>query len=60
MRRADVGPLMPTLGPISGSHQGPAARTAAIRGRIHGCIRTFRGSVRFFSVAPRPPSIHGT
>src|SRR6516225_2259953 len=39
---------------------GPAARTAALRGRIHGCTRTFRESVRFFSLAPRAPSIHGT
>src|SRR5262245_5371557 len=28
---------------------GPAARTAAFRGRIHGCTRTIRGNVRFFS-----------
>src|SRR5712692_9344402 len=33
---------------------GPAARTAAFRGRIHGCTRTLRKNVRFFS------SIHGT
>src|SRR6202022_2852644 len=39
---------------------GPAARTAASRGRIHGCTRTSRESVRFFSLAPRAPSIHGT
>src|SRR6516164_6841367 len=39
---------------------GPAARTAAFRGRIHGCTRTFRKKVRFFSLAPRAPSIHGT
>src|SRR6516164_10939415 len=39
---------------------GPAARTAAFRGRIHGCTRTFRQDVRFFSLAPRAPSIHGT
>src|SRR2546425_5000970 len=39
---------------------GPAARTAAFRGRIHGCTRTIRGTVRFFSLAPRAPSIHGT
>ncbi len=37
---------------------GPAARTAAFRGRIHGCTRTIRGNVRF-SLAPRAPSIHG-
>jgi len=37
---------------------GPAARTAAFRGRIHGCTRTIRGNVRFFSLAPRAPSIH--
>src|SRR3989442_845642 len=37
---------------------GPAARTAAFRGRIHGCTRTIRGTVRFFSLAPRAPSIH--
>ena len=28
---------------------GPAARTAAFRGRIHGCTRTIRGTVRFSS-----------
>jgi hypothetical protein len=28
---------------------GPAARTAAFKGRIHGCTRTIRGNVRFFS-----------
>src|SRR6516162_8357764 len=39
---------------------GPAATTAAFKGRIHGCTRTFRESVRFFSLAPRAPSIHGT
>src|SRR5438309_3023424 len=39
---------------------GPAARTAAFRGRIHGCTRTIRGNVRFFSLASRAPSIHGT
>src|SRR4029077_15018728 len=39
---------------------GPAARTAAFRGRIHGCTRTIRGNVRFFSLASRVPSIHGT
>jgi len=39
---------------------GPAARTAAFRGRMHGCTRTFREDVRFFSLAPRAPSIHGT
>jgi hypothetical protein len=32
------------LGPISGSHQGPAARTAAFKGQIHGCTRTLRGT----------------
>jgi hypothetical protein len=38
---------------------GPAATTAAFKGRIHGCTRTFREKVRFFSLAPRAPSIHG-
>ena len=28
---------------------GPAATTAAFKGRIHGCTRTIRGNVRFFS-----------
>src|SRR5262245_37591521 len=28
---------------------GPAARTAAFRGRIHGCTRTIRRTVRFSS-----------
>ena len=39
---------------------GPAAKAAALKGRIHGCTRTFREKVRFFSLAPRAPSIHGT
>jgi hypothetical protein len=38
----------------------PAARMAAFRGRIPGYTRTIRGTVRFFSLAPRAPSIHGT
>src|SRR6202047_777266 len=38
----------------------PAARTAASRGRIHGCTRIVSRKVRFFSLAPRAPSIHGT
>src|SRR5258708_1391527 len=37
---------------------GPAARTAAFKGRIHGCTRTLSKKVRFFSLAPRAPSIH--
>src|SRR5512132_1794764 len=37
---------------------GPAARTAAFRGRIHDCTRIVSRKVRFFSLAPRPPSIH--
>jgi hypothetical protein len=28
---------------------GPAAKTAALKGRIHGCTRTIRKNVRFFS-----------
>ena len=39
---------------------GPAARTAAFRGRIHGCTRIVSRKVRFFSLAPRAPSIHGS
>ena len=39
---------------------GPAATTAALRGRIHGCTRIVSRKVRFFSLAPRAPSIHGT
>src|ERR1700732_2329143 len=39
---------------------GPAARTAASRGRINGCTRIVSRKVRFFSLAPRAPSIHGT
>src|SRR5258708_1202618 len=27
----------------------PAAKTAALKGRIHGCTRTLRGNVRFSS-----------
>src|SRR6202048_4306681 len=34
---------------------GPAARTAASRGRIHGCTRIVSRKVRFFSLAPRAP-----
>ena len=37
---------------------GPAATTAASRGRIHGCTRIVSRKVRFFSLAPRAPSIH--
>ena len=37
---------------------GPAARTAAPRGRIHDCTRIVSRKVRFFSLAPRAPSIH--
>src|SRR5262245_15629623 len=37
---------------------GPAATTAAFRGRIHGCTRIVSRKVRFFSLAPRAPSIH--
>src|SRR5436305_5141076 len=37
---------------------GPAARTAAFRGRIHDCTRIVSRKVRFFSLAPRAPSIH--
>jgi hypothetical protein len=37
---------------------GPAATTAAFKGRIHGCTRAFREKVRFFSLAPQAPSIH--
>src|SRR5215471_16111958 len=48
------------LGPISGSHQAPQPERLHSRGRIHGCTRTIRGNVRFFSLAPRAPSIHGT
>jgi len=39
---------------------GPAATAAAVKGRIHGCTRIVREKVRFFSLAPRAPSIHGT
>src|ERR1700730_14555698 len=38
---------------------GPAARTAASRGRIHGWTRIGFRKVRLFSLAPRAPSIHG-
>src|SRR6516162_7306882 len=38
---------------------GPAATTAAFRGRIHGCTRIVSRKVRFFSLALRAPSIHG-
>jgi hypothetical protein len=38
---------------------GPAARTAVLfRGRIHDCTRIVSRKVRFFSLAPRAPSIH--
>jgi hypothetical protein len=39
---------------------GPAATAAALKGRIHGCTRIVSRKVRFFSLAPRAPSIHGT
>ena len=39
---------------------GPAATTAAFKGRIHGFTQTIRGDFRFFSLALRAPSIHGT
>src|SRR5262249_32549792 len=39
---------------------GPAATTAALRGRIHGCTRIVSRKVRFFFLALRAPSIHGT
>ena len=38
---------------------GPAARTAALKGRIHGCTRTLRKTPDS-PLAPRAPSIHGT
>jgi hypothetical protein len=38
---------------------GPAARTAALKGRIHGCTRTLRKTLDS-PLAPRAPSIHGT
>ena len=34
------------------------ARTAALRGRIHDCTPIVSRKVRFFSLAPRAPSIH--
>src|SRR5262249_41962243 len=39
---------------------GPAATPAALRGRIHGCTRIVSRKVRFFFLALRAPSIHGT
>jgi len=38
---------------------GPAAITAAFKGRIHGCTRTLR-KTSDSPLAPRAPSIHGT
>src|ERR1700738_1420292 len=44
----------------SADHIRASSQTAAFKGRIHGCTRTFREKVRFFSLASRAPSIHGT
>src|ERR1700730_6616885 len=44
----------------SADHIRASSQTAALKGRIHGCTRTLREKVRFFSLAPRAPSIHGT
>src|SRR5437868_14852864 len=38
---------------------GPAARTAAFRGRIHDCTRIVSRKGRSLSLATRAPSIHG-
>jgi hypothetical protein len=42
----------------SADHIRASSQTAALKGRIHGCTRTLREKVRFFSLAPRAPSIH--
>jgi hypothetical protein len=34
---------------------GPAAKTAAFKGRIHGCTRTLRSNVRFLLHRGRRP-----
>src|SRR3954447_8334125 len=39
---------------------GPAATTAASRGRIHGCTRIVSRKGQSLSLAKRAPSIHGT
>src|SRR5436309_12455435 len=48
---------------VNGANQritsGPAATTAASRGRIHGCTRIVSRKGQSLSLAKRAPSIHG-
>src|ERR1700686_4974197 len=44
----------------SADHIRASSQPAALKGRIHGCTRTLRGNVQFFSLAPRAPDMHGS
>src|SRR3974377_280378 len=46
------------LGPISGSHQGPQPERLHLEAGYMTAPVSFREKVRFFSLAPRAPSIH--
>src|SRR6202022_3595323 len=48
------------LGPISGSHQGPQPERLHLEAGYMAAPVSFREKVRFFSLAPRAPSIQGT
>src|ERR1700730_3991212 len=48
------------LGPISGSHQGPQPERLHLEAGYMAAPVSFREKVRFFSLAPRAPPIHGT
>src|ERR1700751_3535205 len=48
------------LGPISGSHQGQQPQWLHLKAGYMAAPVSFREKVRFFSLAPRAPSIHGT
>src|SRR3984893_18176457 len=46
------------LGPISGSHQGPQPERLHLEAEYMAAPESIRRKVRFFSLAPRAPSIH--
>src|SRR6516165_2384183 len=46
------------LGPISGLHQGPQPERLHLEAGYMTAPVSFREKVRFFSLAPRAPSIH--
>src|SRR3954469_8112534 len=60
----DMWPARKELAEVNGTDQritsGPAATTAASRGRIHGCTRIVSRKGQSLSLAKRAPSIHGT